>query len=68
MEEICERENLKQALKRVKSNKGAPGVDGMTVCRVCLLACLLRTFRAVGAGQGNRHAQADDLFVAAGIR
>jgi RNA-directed DNA polymerase len=31
MEEICERENLKRALKRVKSNKGAPGVDGMTV-------------------------------------
>jgi RNA-directed DNA polymerase len=31
MEEICERENLKQALKRVKANKGAPGVDGMTV-------------------------------------
>jgi RNA-directed DNA polymerase len=31
MEEICERENLRQALKRVKANKGAPGVDGMTV-------------------------------------
>jgi RNA-directed DNA polymerase len=31
MEEVCERENLKQALRRVKSNKGAPGVDGMTV-------------------------------------
>jgi RNA-directed DNA polymerase len=31
MEAICERENLKQALKRVKANKGAPGVDGMTV-------------------------------------
>jgi RNA-directed DNA polymerase len=31
MEEVCERENLKRALKRVKSNKGAPGVDGMTV-------------------------------------
>jgi RNA-directed DNA polymerase len=31
MEEICERENLKRALKRVKANKGAPGVDGMTV-------------------------------------
>ena len=31
MEEICERENLKEALKRVKANKGSPGVDGMTV-------------------------------------
>src|SRR6266702_2428625 len=31
MEEVCERGNLRQALKRVKSNKGAPGVDGMTV-------------------------------------
>src|SRR5436305_7294718 len=31
MEEVCERENCKQALARVKTNKGAPGVDGMTV-------------------------------------
>jgi RNA-directed DNA polymerase len=31
MEEVCERENCQQALKRVKSNKGGPGVDGMTV-------------------------------------
>src|ERR1700722_13935936 len=31
MEEVCERWDLNQALKRVKSNKGAPGVDGMTV-------------------------------------
>jgi RNA-directed DNA polymerase len=31
MEEVCERENLKRALKRVKANKGSPGVDGMKV-------------------------------------
>ncbi len=31
MEEVCERENCQQALKRVKANKGSPGVDGMTV-------------------------------------
>src|ERR1039457_898387 len=31
MEEIVERENLKLAFRRVKANKGAPGVDGMTV-------------------------------------
>jgi RNA-directed DNA polymerase len=31
MEEICERENLKQALQQVKANKGCAGVDGMTV-------------------------------------
>jgi hypothetical protein len=30
MEEVCERENCKQALARVKANKGSPGVDGMT--------------------------------------
>jgi RNA-directed DNA polymerase len=31
MEEICETENLRQALKRVRSNKGSPGPDGMRV-------------------------------------
>ena len=31
MEEVCERENCLQALKRVKSNKGSPGIDGMRV-------------------------------------
>jgi len=31
MEEVCERENCRQALQRVKRNKGAPGVDGMNV-------------------------------------
>ena len=31
MERVCERENCKRALARVKANKGAPGADGMTV-------------------------------------
>lgn len=31
MEKVCERENLNRAYKKVKSNRGAPGVDGMTV-------------------------------------
>jgi len=31
MEAIVERENLRKALARVKANKGAPGIDGMTV-------------------------------------
>src|SRR5437773_7608141 len=31
MEEICEWENLKEAMWRVKANKGGAGIDGMTV-------------------------------------
>jgi RNA-directed DNA polymerase len=31
MEEVCDRENLKQALRRGKANKGSPGIDGMKV-------------------------------------
>ena len=31
MEEVCERGNLERALKRVESNRGSPGVDGMSV-------------------------------------
>src|SRR5690349_13098267 len=30
MEEVCKRENLVRAWQRVRGNKGAPGVDGMT--------------------------------------
>lgn len=39
MEEVCERENLKRALRRVEKNKGGPGIDGMTVGD---LRCYLR--------------------------
>ena len=31
MESILERNNMRRAIKRVIKNKGAPGVDGMTV-------------------------------------
>ena len=30
MERICEGENLNRAYKRVRKNRGSPGVDGMT--------------------------------------
>jgi hypothetical protein len=38
MEEIVDRENLKEALRRVKANKGSPGVDGHN-CRLCAGKC-----------------------------
>ena len=31
LELVLRRENLQAALKRVKKNKGSPGIDGMTV-------------------------------------
>lgn len=31
MEQVVERENLKEAFERVKANKGSPGVDGLKV-------------------------------------
>jgi len=31
MEEVCERENLREAWRRVKANKGSAGVDGITI-------------------------------------
>ncbi len=34
MEQVVERDNLVRALKRVKQNKGSPGVDGMKVAEL----------------------------------
>lgn len=34
MEEVCSRLNLRLALKRVRANKGGPGIDGMTVAEL----------------------------------
>ena len=31
MKEVCERKNRREALKRVRSNQGSPGIDEMTV-------------------------------------
>jgi RNA-directed DNA polymerase len=31
MEEVCERENLREAWRRVKANKGSAGVDGIPI-------------------------------------
>ena len=31
MEEVCDRENLVRAWKRVRRNRGSPGADGMTI-------------------------------------
>src|SRR5262245_54954836 len=34
MEEVCEQENCKRALKHVQSNKGSAGIDGVSVERL----------------------------------
>jgi RNA-directed DNA polymerase len=47
MEVVCERENLKEAVRRVKANKGSAGVDGMTVDQ--LTDYLKQHWPAIGA-------------------
>ena len=41
MEEVCDRENLKRALRRVKANHGSRGIDGMTVGELSLPEAVL---------------------------
>jgi RNA-directed DNA polymerase len=36
MEKVCERENLNRAYRRVKTNRGSPGIDGMRVEELAL--------------------------------
>lgn len=45
MEEVCERENCKRALARVRANKGSAGIDGMTVEQ--LPGCLKQHWPAI---------------------
>ena len=42
MEQICERVNLNQAYKKVKANKGAPGVDKVTIDGVYSILVITR--------------------------
>ena len=67
MEEVCERENCQQALRRVKANKGSPGVDGMTVRALpeylkqhwpAIREQLLRRNLPAATGQARRDRQA----------
>ena len=59
MEEVVERGNVKAALKRVKQNKGSPGIDGMTVDE-------LPEYLARALGGDPRAAARGDLPAAAG--
>jgi RNA-directed DNA polymerase len=47
MEEVCDRENRRKALKRVRANQGSPGIDGMTVDE------LPDTWNSTGQRSGN---------------
>ena len=75
MEEVCERENCLQALKRVKSNKGSPGIDGMTVDALTVylkehwpaIREQLRTYTSQPAGGERSEAEAGcDSFIRGG--
>ena len=48
MEEVCDRSNLEKAWKRVRRNKGGPGVDGLTIDDTA-------TYLREGTGQPSGH-------------
>lgn len=48
MERVLGRENLRRALRQVRRNRGAPGIDGMTVDG------LVRISRPTGLPVGHR--------------
>src|SRR5712691_5617838 len=67
MEEVCDRENLQRAWKRVRRNKGSPGVNGMTIDDAKDYLCehwpsirsqLLAGTLPAAAGQAGRNTQA----------
>ena len=56
MEEVCDRGNLVRAWKRVRSNRGGPGVDGMTIegAKAYLRWVAARAFRGALAAPSHR--------------
>ena len=44
LERILSRDNLNRAYKRVKSNKGAPGIDGMGVVDFCGSCSIVQSY------------------------
>jgi RNA-directed DNA polymerase len=57
LEEVLRHDNLKRAYQRVRSNKGAPGIDGMTVDELgpYLMEHGPRIREAILAGERTRH-------------
>jgi len=58
MEEVCDRENLVRAWKRVRQNKGSPGVDGMTIDDAHKLPAGALAEHSVSTARGNLPAAA----------
>ncbi len=55
LEEVLRRENMLSAFRRVRSNKGAPGIDGMTVEQLVTV----NWHAVLGGATGSDTGQAD---------